>query len=104
MTVDEVRGPALEALAEVFELELEERARPSSQAAARLTPMETSLPVAERPRRPEWMKVRARAPTAHFDDQEAAARPLAEHGLRGGSLPEHLGVLGPRHGDLPDPR
>ena len=27
--------------------------------ASRLTAMETSLPVAERPRRPEWMKVRA---------------------------------------------
>src|SRR5512133_3082488 len=36
--------------------------------AHRLTEMQTSLPVAERPRRPEWMKVRApRADSRYFD-------------------------------------
>ena len=35
VAVDEVRGPALEALAEVFELELEERPAPQAQLAAR---------------------------------------------------------------------
>ena len=35
VAVDEVRGPALEALAEVFELELEERPSPQAQLAAR---------------------------------------------------------------------
>ena len=30
--------------------------------------METSLPVAERPRRPEWMKVRAPSADGHFYD------------------------------------
>ena len=67
--------------------------------------MQRSLPVAERPRRPEWMKVRA--PSA---DSRLLRRPQAdprrepEHDLRRGALPEHLRVLGPRHGDLPDPR
>src|ERR1035437_6931094 len=35
---------------------------------------------------------------------EADPRPLAEHDLRRGQVPEHLRVLGPRHGDLPDSR
>ena len=30
--------------------------------------METSLPVAERPRRPEWMKVRAPSANSHYFD------------------------------------
>ena len=32
--------------------------------------------------------------------QEADPRRLAEHDLRGGALPEHRGVLGPRDRDL----
>ena len=40
----------------------------SGTTVSRLTPMEPSLPVAERPRRPEWMKVRApSADTRYFD-------------------------------------
>ena len=67
--------------------------------------VETSLPVAERPRRPEWMKVRAPSSERQLlRRQEAAARPAPEHDLRGGALPEHRGVLGTRHGDVPDPR
>ena len=42
----------------------------------------------------------ARATSAPLDD--ARARP--RHGLRGGRLPEHLRVLGRRHGDLHDQR
>ena len=67
--------------------------------------METSLPVAERPRRPEWMKVRAPSKDgSYFDVQKLDPRALAAHDLRGGALPEHLRVLGPRHRDVPDPR
>src|SRR5512133_3456078 len=36
--------------------------------------------------------------------QEADSRRLAEHHLRGGALPEHRRMLGPRDGHLPDPR
>ena len=36
--------------------------------------------------------------------QEADPRREPPHDLRGGALPEHLRVLGPRHRDLPDPR
>ena len=64
-----------------------------------------SLPVADRPRRPEWMKVRA--PSAErqlLRREEADPRRAAEHDLRGGALPEHRRVLGPRHRDVPDPR
>src|SRR5262249_23440904 len=39
-----------------------------NKGATRLTDVETSLPVAERPRRPEWMKVRApSADSKYFD-------------------------------------
>ena len=40
----------------------------SSAAASRLETVKTSLPVAERPRRPEWMKVRAPSADGHFYD------------------------------------
>ena len=64
-----------------------------------------SLPVAERPRRPEWMKVRApSADSRYFEVQGAAPRPTPAHDLRGGALPEHRRVLGARHRDVPDPR
>ena len=67
--------------------------------------METSLPVAERPRRPEWMKVRApSADSRYFDVKKLHPRREPAHDLRGGALPEHRRVLGPRHGDVPDPR
>ena len=36
--------------------------------------------------------------------QEADPRAQPAHDLRRGALPEHLRVLGTRHGDLPDPR
>ena len=36
--------------------------------------------------------------------QGAAPRPRPQHGLRGGPLPEHRGVLGPAHGHDHDPR
>ena len=35
---------------------------------------------------------------------QADPRREPAHDLRGGALPEHRRVLGPRHGDLPDPR
>ena len=59
--------------------------------------MEPSLPVAERPRRPEWMKVRApSADSRYFDVKQADPRREPAHDLRGGPLPEHRRVLGPR--------
>ena len=67
--------------------------------------METSLPVAERPRRPEWMKVRApSADGRYFDVKKLIHGASLQHGVRGGALPEHRRVLGQRHGDVPDPR
>ena len=67
--------------------------------------MQGSLPVAERPRRPEWMKVRApSANTRFFEVRDADPRCAPAHDLRGGPLPEHRRVLGTRHRDLPDPR
>ena len=73
--------------------------------ARRLEPMQTSLPVAERPRRPEWMKVRApSADCSYFDVHKLLHGASLVHGLRGGALPEHRRVLGARHRDVPDPR
>ena len=40
----------------------------SGTTVSRLTPMEPSLPVAERPRRPEWMKVRAPSADSRYFD------------------------------------
>ena len=80
-------------------------ARIATAVNGRLSCLWESLPVAERPRRPEWMKVRA--PSAErqlLRREEADPRREPEHDLRGGALPEHRRVLGPRHRDLPDPR
>ena len=67
--------------------------------------MSRSLPVAERPRRPEWMKVRAPSrDTRYFEVRELIHGAEPAHDLRGGPLPEHRRVLGPRHGHVPDPR
>ena len=58
MTVADVRPAAARAIGEVFGLELD---LPGGASAGvhNMKGMETSLPVAERPRRPPWMKVRA---------------------------------------------
>ena len=48
--------------------------------------MQTSLPVAERPRRPEWMKVRAPSANRATSRSEADPRRRAAHHLRGGPL------------------
>ena len=67
--------------------------------------METSLPVAERPRRPEWMKVRA--PSA--DGRDFDVKKLL-HGLSLNTVCEEARCpniserLGARHGDVRDPR
>ena len=44
------------------------RAAATFEAATRLGPVESSLPVAERPRRPEWMKVRAPSANSQYFD------------------------------------
>ena len=113
---------AAEALSEVFELELDALAvddghglwaQPVHERLGPLRPdhvsldwiVETSLPVAERPRRPEWMKVRAPSTDGrYFDVKKLIHGAEPAHGLRGGSVPEHRRVLGPGHRDLPDPR
>ena len=83
-------APRPSAIAEVFGLELEVlpadgRSRPLATARPRpplgalrraghgapvhkMNEMQTSLPVAERPRRPEWMKVRAPSPDGRYYD------------------------------------
>ena len=71
----------------------------------RRSALNKSLPVAERPRRPEWMKVRAPSADSRYFEVRALLHGAGpEHDLRGGALPEHRRVLGPRHGDVPDPR
>ena len=77
---------------------------PELRGRSRLGGMKTSLPVAERPRRREWMKVRAPSADSRYCDVKKLLHGLSEHGLRGGPLPEHLRVLGAWHRDLPDPR
>ena len=51
--------------------------------------------------------MRVRAPSAdsrYFDVKKLIHGAEPAHDLRGGALPEHRRVLGPRHGDVPDPR
>ena len=43
-------------------------ADPTARRGRTLRPVETSLPVADRPRRPEWMKVRAPSPDGRYFD------------------------------------
>ena len=51
------------------------------------------------------MKVRApSADSRYFDVKKLIHGAQPAHDLRGGALPEHRRVLGPRHRDLPDPR
>ena len=67
----------------------------SGTTVSRLIPMQRSLPVADRPRRPEWMKVRAPSANSALlrgERPHAGAQPA--HGLRGSALPEHRRVLG----------
>ena len=55
-------------------------------------------------RHPDWIKVAAAVRRELPRPQVPAARPEPQHGLRGGPLPEHRGVLGPAHRDDHDPR
>ncbi len=51
------------------------------------------------------MKVRApSADSRYFDVKKLIHGAEPAHDLRGGALPEHRRVLGPRHRDVPDPR
>ena len=60
---------------------------------------------AEAPRRhPDWIRARAAQRPELPGAQAPHARPHAQHGLRGGALPEHRGVLGAAHGHGHDPR
>ncbi len=51
----------------------------SCEPATTLELMETSLPVAERPRRPEWMKVRAPSKDGSFFDVQKLIHGLSLH-------------------------
>ena len=55
-------------------------------------------------RHPEWIKARLPQWRQLPRAEGHAARPDAQHGLRGGPLPEHRGVLGAAHGHDHDPR
>src|SRR6185436_8914667 len=46
----------------------------SGTTVSRLVPMERSLPVAERPRRPDWMKVRAPSANSRFFEVKGVMR------------------------------
>ena len=55
-------------------------------------------------RHPDW--IRSRLPSGdNYHELKGLLRGLvAQHGLRGGPLPQHRGVLGPAHRDDHDPR
>ena len=86
-------------------------ARTSTRSPRPLTPpgrrlrtlgsVETSLPVADRPRRPEWMKVRAPSQDSQFFDVKKLLQGASlDDRVRGGALPERRRVLGAPDGDL----
>ena len=54
-------------------------------------------------RHPDWIKARMPSGDQLPRPQGPAPRPEPQHGLRGGPLPEHRGVLGPAHRDGHDP-
>ena len=68
------------------------RARPASAPTLRLR------------RHPDWIKARMPSGEQLPRPQGPAPRPEPQHGLRGGPLPEHRGVLGPAHRHDHDPR
>ena len=55
-------------------------------------------------RKPPWLRVPARMGDEYLGLRRDGARPRPGHGVRGGRLPEHLRVLGGRHGHLHDQR
>ena len=55
------------------------RLDPPANGVTRLGTMETSLPVAERPRRPEWMKVRAPSADSRYFDVKKLLHGLSLH-------------------------
>ncbi len=59
---------------------------------------DAGLPIATR--KPEWLRVEAHMGPSYQGLREPDARPQARHRLRGGGLPEHLRVLGQRHGHV----
>ena len=55
-------------------------------------------------RHPDWIRSRLPSGPNYHDLKGLHARPEPQHGLRGGPLPEHRGVLGPADRDDHDPR
>ena len=55
-------------------------------------------------RKPPWVRVPVRIGKGYRRLGATDPRPRPGHGVRGGGLPEHLRVLGRRHGDLHDQR
>ena len=67
--------------------------------------MQSSLPVADRPRRPEWMKVRAPSADSRYFDVKKLIHGQQLHTIcEEARCPEPVRVLGSRHGNVPDPR
>ena len=54
-------------------------------------------------RHPDWIRARMPSGENYHDLKGHAPRPGPQHGLRGGPLPEHRGVLGPAHRHDHDP-
>ncbi len=79
-------------------------AGPSLRLRGRLAEAGVADGLAVAVRKPEWLRAprapRRRAPRAEAD----ASRPRPGHRVRGGRLPEPLGVLGRRHGHVHDQR
>ena len=55
-------------------------------------------------RHPDWIRARLPSGDNYHDLKRLLRGPRAQHGLRGGPLPEHRGVLGPAHRHDHDPR
>ena len=67
--------------------------------------MEKSLPVAERPRRPEWMKVRAPSADSRYFDVKKLMHGASLHTIcEEARCPNIAECWGRGHGDVPDPR
>ncbi len=61
-------------------------------------------PTLHQPKKPDWIKVRLPSNPAVLFHQGADLGSAAAHGLRGGPMPEPLGMLEPGDGDFHDRR
>ncbi len=66
--------------------------------------VEPATGLATNARKPPWLRVPARMGDEFLGLRRTVRRPRPGHRVRGGGLPEHLRVLGGRHGDVHDQR